>query len=86
MINRRDFIRISVLAGGALFAQTAIPSGAADFLQGHGSGARPVACDRSPGEGGGKEGGVAPLNKGLSPSGDWGLRWEGPSGPHRSNI
>lgn len=36
MINRRDFIRTSVLAGGALFAQTAIPSGAADFLQGHG--------------------------------------------------
>ena len=27
--------------------------------------------------------GVAPLNKGLSRS-DWGLRWEGPSGPHRS--
>ena len=41
MINRRDFIRTSVLAGGALFAQTAIPSGAADFLQGHGSSARP---------------------------------------------
>ena len=36
-----------------------------------------MACDRSPGEG------VAPLNKGLSRS-DWGLRWEGPSGPHRS--
>ena len=32
MINRRDFIRTSVLAEGALFAQTAIPSGAADFL------------------------------------------------------
>ena len=30
-----------------------------------------MACDKSPGEGGGK--GVAPLNKGLSPSGDWGL-------------
>ena len=29
MINRRDFIRTSVLAGGALFAQMAIPSGAA---------------------------------------------------------
>ena len=41
MINRRDFIRTSVLAGGALFAQTAIPSGAADFLQGHGGSARP---------------------------------------------
>ena len=27
--------------------------------------------------------GVAPLNKGLSRS-DWGLRWEGPTGPHRS--
>ena len=27
---------------------------------------------------------MAPLNKGLSPSGDWGLRWEGPTGPHRS--
>ena len=27
--------------------------------------------------------GVASLNKGLSRS-DWGLRWEGPSGPHRS--
>ena len=26
---------------------------------------------------------VAPLNKGLSRS-DWGLRWEGPTGPHRS--
>ena len=37
-----------------------------------------MACDRSPGEG------VAPLNKGLSRS-DWGLRWEGPSGPHRSD-
>ena len=85
MINRRDFIRTSVLAGGALFAQTAIPSGAADFLHGHGGSARPVACDRSPGEGG-EGGGVAPLNKGLSPSGDWGLRWEGPSGPHRSNT
>lgn len=41
MINRRDFIRTSVLAGGALFAQTAIPSGAADFLHGHGGSARP---------------------------------------------
>ena len=37
-----------------------------------------MAFDRSPGEG------VAPLNKGLSRS-DWGLRWEGPSGPHRSD-
>ena len=27
---------------------------------------------------------MAPLNKGLSPQGDWGLRWEGPTGPHRS--
>ena len=27
--------------------------------------------------------GVAPLDKGLSRS-DWGLRWEGPTGPHRS--
>ena len=35
MINRRDFIRNSVLAGGVLFAQAAIPSGAADFLHGH---------------------------------------------------
>ena len=26
---------------------------------------------------------VAPLNKGLSRC-DWGLRWEGPTGPHRS--
>ena len=60
MINRRDFIRTSVLAGGALFAQTAIPSGAADFLHGHGGSARPVACDRSPGEGGGRRGGGAP--------------------------
>ena len=40
-----------------------------------------MACDRSPGEGEGR--GVAPLNKGLSRS-DWGLRWEGPTGPHRS--
>ena len=38
-----------------------------------------MACDRSPGEGEG----VAPLNKGLSRS-DWGLRWKGPTGPHRS--
>ena len=37
-----------------------------------------MACDRAP-----SEGGVAPLNKGLSRS-DWGLRWEGPTGPHRS--
>ena len=37
-----------------------------------------MACDRA----GGRKG-VAPLNKGLSRS-DWGLRWEGPSGPHRS--
>ena len=34
-----------------------------------------------PDAGGGK--GVAPLNKGLSRS-DWGLRLDGPSGPHRS--
>ena len=27
--------------------------------------------------------GVAPLDKGLSRS-DWGLRWEGPTGPHRN--
>ena len=40
-----------------------------------------MACDRAPSEG--VDGGVAPLNKGLSRS-DWGLRWEGPSGPHRS--
>ena len=40
-----------------------------------------MACDRTPGEG--VDGGVAPLNKGLSRS-DWGLRWEGPTGPHRS--
>ncbi len=37
-----------------------------------------MACDRAP-----SEEGVAPLNKGLSRS-DWGLRWEGPSGPHRN--
>ena len=30
-----------------------------------------MACDRAPSEGGWM--GVAPLNKGLSPSGDWGL-------------
>ena len=64
MINRRDFIRTSVLAGGALFAQTAIPSGAADFLHGHGGSARPVACDRSPGEGG-EGGGWRPLTRGC---------------------
>ena len=29
------------------------------------------------------KGGVAPLNKGLSRS-DWGLKWKGPSGPHRN--
>ncbi len=40
-----------------------------------------MACDRAPSEG--VDGGVAPLDKGLSRS-DWGLRWEGPSGPHRS--
>ncbi len=39
-----------------------------------------MACDRTPARG---WMGVAPLDKGLSRS-DWGLRWEGPSGPHRS--
>ena len=52
MINRRDFIRTSVLAGGALFAQTAIPSGAADATgppaRGEGRGWRPLTrgCHR----------------------------------------
>lgn len=41
MINRRDFIRNSVLAGGVLFAQAAIPSGAADFLHGHAGSVKP---------------------------------------------
>ena len=31
-INRRDFIKSSVLTGGVLFAQAAIPARAMDFL------------------------------------------------------
>ena len=42
----------------------------------------PKAVSMAVPDAGGKKG-VAPLNKGLSRS-DWGLRWEGPSGPHRN--
>ena len=42
----------------------------------------PKAVSMAVPDAGGRKG-VASLNKGLSRS-DWGLRWEGPSGPHRN--
>lgn len=50
-INRRDFIKSSVLTGGALMAQSVMPAGAVALMQGQGSneaGApRATVCSRA---------------------------------------